>query len=91
MNRIFLTIVLFNLCFSSCIKENSQKDFINGEGKDNLSYVNSFIGSTGPTDSDYGGTIDGKPLNEPFIEHEVLVSSENIVFEMSETPTEWGQ
>jgi predicted alpha-1,2-mannosidase len=57
MNRIFLTIVLFNLCFSSCIKENSQKDFINGEGKDNLSYVNSFIGSTGPTDSDYGGTI----------------------------------
>ena len=70
MNRIFLIIVLFNLCFSSCIKEAGQKDVINGDsisretnfikngkGNDNLSYVNSFIGSTGPTDSDYGGTI----------------------------------
>ena len=25
--------------------------------KENLEYINSFIGSTGPTDSDYGGTI----------------------------------
>mgnify|MGYP003967589175 CR=1 FL=1 len=29
----------------------------NNKEKDNLEYVNSFIGSTGPTDSDYGGTI----------------------------------
>lgn len=36
-------------------------------------------------------TIDGKPLKKPFIDHEVLVSCDNIVFEMSATPTNWGR
>ena len=36
-------------------------------------------------------TIDGKPLKKPFIEHEVLVTCDSIVFEMSAKPTDWGK
>lgn len=34
--------------------------------------------------------IDGRPINKPFITHEELVNCDNLIFEMSETPTNWG-
>ncbi len=46
LNRALLVLVC--ACLYSCAREN--KD-------DSLNYINSYIGSTGATDSDYGGTI----------------------------------
>lgn len=36
-------------------------------------------------------SIDGQPLDKPFISHKQLVSCDEIVFEMSEIPTDWGK
>ena len=36
-------------------------------------------------------TIDGKSILKPFIKHEDLVTCNEIVFEMSATPTDWGK
>ncbi|MBI9061901.1 MAG: GH92 family glycosyl hydrolase [Marinilabiliaceae bacterium] len=36
-------------------------------------------------------TMDGKAIVKPFITHSDLVSCDHIVFEMSATPTDWGQ
>ena len=36
-------------------------------------------------------TMDGKPITKPFIKHADLVSCNELVFEMSATPTEWGK
>ena len=35
--------------------------------------------------------MDGKPIKKPFIKHTDLVSSSELVFGMSETPTNWGK
>ena len=35
--------------------------------------------------------IDGKAISKPFIKHEDLVRCNEIVFEMSATPTDWGK
>jgi putative alpha-1,2-mannosidase len=35
--------------------------------------------------------MDGKPIAKPFIKHADLVSCSELVFEMSETPTDWGK
>ena len=45
-----LTIMAFVICMVSCNGDASAE-------KDAVEYINSFIGSTGPSDSDYGGTI----------------------------------
>ncbi len=46
-----LTIVAFIvMCLGSCNSDNITE-------KDAVEYINSFIGSTGPSESDYGGTI----------------------------------
>ena len=47
LNQILL--VLLGTIIFSCTEK--------VEEEDSLKYINSFIGSTGPTDSDYGGTI----------------------------------
>ena len=36
-------------------------------------------------------TIDGKPITKPFIKHTDFVSCNELVFEMSATPTDWGK
>jgi len=36
-------------------------------------------------------TIDGKPITKPFLKHADLVSCNELVFEMSVTPTDWGE
>ncbi len=50
MKRHYFLIILLTLIICSCSVSKEQT-------KDGLSYVNSFIGSTGPTDNDFGGTI----------------------------------
>ena len=35
-------------------------------------------------------TIDGRAISKPFIKHDDLVSCDNVVFEMSDKPTDWG-
>ena len=35
-------------------------------------------------------TIDGRPITKPFISHKELFACDNLVFEMSPTPTNWG-
>ncbi len=36
-------------------------------------------------------TMNGKPISKPFINHADLVACDNLVFEMSDTPTDWGK
>jgi predicted alpha-1,2-mannosidase len=36
-------------------------------------------------------TMDGKPITRPFINHDDLIACDRLVFEMSDTPTEWGK
>ncbi|MDN5210809.1 GH92 family glycosyl hydrolase [Fulvivirgaceae bacterium BMA12] len=36
-------------------------------------------------------TLDGKPITKPFISHADIVSCDELVFEMSATPTDWGR
>jgi hypothetical protein len=48
-NRLIVTTLIVTFFVSCTIKKNVEKD--------SVEYINSFIGSTGPTDSDYGGTI----------------------------------
>ena len=50
MRKIRIAITLIVALSISCTTENETV-------KDTVDYINSFIGSTGPTDSDYGGTI----------------------------------
>ncbi len=57
MKRNFLKkagIILISLLCGSIFSCNEKQ---NVPARDNLKYINSFIGSTGPTESDYGGTI----------------------------------
>ena len=35
--------------------------------------------------------IDGRPVLKPFISHNDLVTCDELVFEMSDSPTEWGK
>ncbi|NQU54005.1 MAG: glycoside hydrolase family 92 protein [Bacteroidetes bacterium] len=36
-------------------------------------------------------SMDGKSITKPFINHADLVACDNLVFEMSATPTDWGK
>ncbi len=36
-------------------------------------------------------TLDGKPITKPFIKHDDLITCDELVFEMSATPTDWGK
>ena len=36
-------------------------------------------------------TMDGNPITTPFIKHDDLVSCNELLFEMSDTPTDWGK
>jgi putative alpha-1,2-mannosidase len=36
-------------------------------------------------------TMDGNPILTPFIKHDDLVSCNELIFEMSDTPTDWGK
>jgi predicted alpha-1,2-mannosidase len=36
-------------------------------------------------------TMDGNPITTPFIKHNDLVSCNELIFEMSDTPTDWGK
>jgi putative alpha-1,2-mannosidase len=35
--------------------------------------------------------MDGRPITKPFIAHSDLVTCNELVFEMSATPSEWGK